>query len=146
PAQLVVFFDKRDLQSVLAGADGSRVSGRAGPDDGNVIDCLWQGCLRDAADIDEERMGNELEIVNHAVSPLPHPPTLSFAFPRAQASNRVMGKLLPPLLTLVLSVSALAADLSGTARVISIRKYEHGRIVYWEDRVPIYDGNPVYDI
>src|SRR4051812_31390010 len=41
-AELVVFLDERGLQAKLAGADGGGVTGRAGANDGNVIDRLWQ--------------------------------------------------------------------------------------------------------
>jgi hypothetical protein len=30
--------------------------------------------------------------------------------------------------------------------VLSVKAYEHGRIAFWEGRVPIYDGYPFYDI
>jgi hypothetical protein len=33
-----------------------------------------------------------------------------------------------------------------TAKVVSIQKHAQGRVAYWEGRVPIFDGNPVYDI
>jgi len=32
------------------------------------------------------------------------------------------------------------------AKIVSIKKHAQGRVTYWEGRVPIFDGNPVYDI
>jgi hypothetical protein len=49
------------------------------------------------------------------------------------------------LLTTMLATYALASDLT-TAQVLSIKKYERGRISYWEGGIPIYDDYPVYDI
>jgi hypothetical protein len=33
-----------------------------------------------------------------------------------------------------------------TAKVLSIQNHSQGRITHWEGRVPIFDGQPVYDI
>src|SRR4051812_10855940 len=41
-AELVVFLNEGDFQAKLAGADGGCVTGRAGANDGNVVDRLWQ--------------------------------------------------------------------------------------------------------
>jgi hypothetical protein len=43
-------------------------------------------------------------------------------------------------------VSASADEGLQKARVVSIKKYSQGRIVFWEGRTPIFDGNPLYDI
>jgi hypothetical protein len=43
-------------------------------------------------------------------------------------------------------VSASAGESLQKARVVSIKKYSQGRIVFWEGRTPIFDGNPLYDI
>ena len=43
-------------------------------------------------------------------------------------------------------VAASGDDSLQKARVVSIKKYSQGRIVFWEGRTPIFDGNPVYDI
>jgi hypothetical protein len=41
-------------------------------------------------------------------------------------------------------VSASADEGLRKARVVSIKKYSQGRIVFWEGRTPIFDGNPLY--
>jgi hypothetical protein len=33
-----------------------------------------------------------------------------------------------------------------TAKILSIQNHSQGRITHWEGRVPIFDGQPVYDI
>jgi hypothetical protein len=43
-------------------------------------------------------------------------------------------------------VFASADEGLQTARVVSIKRHPQGRIAYWEGRVPIFDGHPVYDI
>ncbi len=48
-------------------------------------------------------------------------------------------------LLLVTTVS-VAADGVGTAKIESIEAHKQGRIAYWEGRVPIFDGYPLYDI
>jgi hypothetical protein len=48
------------------------------------------------------------------------------------------------LLLGILMSFAVAEEL--TAKVLSIREYENGRISYFTSKVPIYDGQPVYDI
>jgi hypothetical protein len=47
---------------------------------------------------------------------------------------------------LLLTTSIMAAEDAKTAKVVSVKAHEHGRIAYWEGRVPIYDGYPLYDI
>ena len=42
-------------------------------------------------------------------------------------------------------VSASADEGLRKARVVSIKKYSQGRIVFWEGHTPIFDGNPLYD-
>ena len=42
-AELAFFFNQRDFQAILAGANGRRVTGRAAADDGDVIDGFSQG-------------------------------------------------------------------------------------------------------
>jgi hypothetical protein len=42
-AKLVLFFDEAGLQSKLAGAESGRVSAGTSSDNGNVINCVWQG-------------------------------------------------------------------------------------------------------
>jgi hypothetical protein len=32
------------------------------------------------------------------------------------------------------------------ARIIAVKNYEHGRIAFWEGRVPVFDEFPFYDI
>jgi hypothetical protein len=49
------------------------------------------------------------------------------------------------LAILLLGTCALASEIT-TAQVISVKKYDRGRIGYWEGNVPIYDDRPVYDI
>jgi len=48
-------------------------------------------------------------------------------------------------LTLSLTVLSFASELK-TAKIVSVKNYEQGRIAYWEGNIPIYDGFPVYDI
>jgi hypothetical protein len=33
-----------------------------------------------------------------------------------------------------------------TARILSVKTYDHGRIAFWEGHVPVYDNYPFYDI
>lgn len=42
-AELAFFFNQRDFQAILAGANGRRVTGRTAADDGDVIDGFSQG-------------------------------------------------------------------------------------------------------
>jgi hypothetical protein len=49
------------------------------------------------------------------------------------------------LLTTVLTTFAVASEIIK-AKVISVKTYERGRIVYWEGGTPIYDDRAVYDI
>jgi hypothetical protein len=46
---------------------------------------------------------------------------------------------------LMTSLSHAANDVK-TAKVLTVKAYERGRIAFWEGRVPIYDGYPFYDI
>jgi hypothetical protein len=58
-----------------------------------------------------------------------------------------MKPLFIPLVTLLLLTSVvLAADDVKTAKVLAVKAYPQGRLAYWEGRVPIYDGYPLYDI
>jgi len=41
---------------------------------------------------------------------------------------------------------ASAGDGLQKAKVVSVQKHAQGRIVFWEGRVPVFDGYPVYDI
>jgi hypothetical protein len=43
------------------------------------------------------------------------------------------------------SLAHAASDVK-TAKVVSVKAYDRGRIAFWEGRVPIYDGYPFYDI
>ena len=49
-------------------------------------------------------------------------------------------------MVLAVVVIAWSAEPVIIAKVGAIKKYGHGHILYWEGRVPIYDGRPVYDI
>jgi hypothetical protein len=59
-----------------------------------------------------------------------------------------------PIMRRVLLIAVLVTPLVAlhaehgppTAKVVSIKKHAQGRVVHWEGRVPIFDGNPVYDI
>jgi hypothetical protein len=52
-----------------------------------------------------------------------------------------------PLVTVLLATSLVfAAEDVRTAKVLAVKAYDHGRIAFWEGRVPIYDGYPFYDI
>jgi hypothetical protein len=50
------------------------------------------------------------------------------------------------ILSLLLLVSLAFAEGTQTAKVLSVKAYDRGRIAYWEGRVPIYDGYPFYDL
>ncbi|PWT89809.1 MAG: hypothetical protein C5B55_10710 [Blastocatellia bacterium] len=43
-------------------------------------------------------------------------------------------------------LSAFAEQGLQTAKILFIRTHPQGRINHWEGRVPIFDGQPVYDI
>src|SRR5205807_72937 len=43
-AEIRVLLNESGFQAVLAGADGSGISGRAAANHGNVINCVWQSC------------------------------------------------------------------------------------------------------
>jgi hypothetical protein len=40
----------------------------------------------------------------------------------------------------------VVAEDAETAKIESIKAHKQGRIAYWEGRVPIFDGYPLYDI
>lgn len=46
---------------------------------------------------------------------------------------------------LLLSLAAYASELT-TAKVVAVKDYSSGRIAFYEQNLPIYDGYPVYDI
>lgn len=51
------------------------------------------------------------------------------------------------VVTLLLMIAAaFASDDVKTAKVLAVKKYDQGRIAYFEGRVPIFDGYPFYDI
>lgn len=50
------------------------------------------------------------------------------------------------LTTVLLTTVSVAADDVITAKIESIKAHKQGRIAYWEGRVPIFDGYPLYDI
>ena len=47
---------------------------------------------------------------------------------------------------LLVTCLVYAASDVKTAKVLSVKAYDRGRIAFWEGRVPIYDGYPFYDI
>jgi hypothetical protein len=49
------------------------------------------------------------------------------------------------LLALVIGAFAASAE-DLTAKVVAIKKYDNGRVNFWEGYTPVYDGRPVYDI
>jgi hypothetical protein len=49
------------------------------------------------------------------------------------------------LVAALLVTTSVAQDFVP-ATVIAIKKYDRGRIQYWEGRVPIYEDRPVFDI
>jgi hypothetical protein len=58
-----------------------------------------------------------------------------------------MTRLAIPIVSLLLIASlAYASSEVKTAKVVSVKAYDRGRIAFWEGRVPIYDGYPFYDI
>ena len=50
------------------------------------------------------------------------------------------------LILLMVANLVFAAEVNKTAKVVSVKEYDQGRIAYWEGRVPIYDHRPFYDI
>jgi hypothetical protein len=50
------------------------------------------------------------------------------------------------ILPLLLMATLTSAEDLQTAKVAAVKAYKHGRIAYWEGRVPIYDDYPFYDI
>jgi hypothetical protein len=50
------------------------------------------------------------------------------------------------IIPLLLITTLIWADEMQTAKVLTVKTYDPGRIAYWEGRVPIYDGNPFFDI
>jgi len=59
-----------------------------------------------------------------------------------------MKRIVVALLLLFLSASAGFATTHEvtTAKILAVKAHEHGRIAYWEGRVPIFDDYPFYDI
>jgi hypothetical protein len=58
-----------------------------------------------------------------------------------------MRRLGLPIIVMLLMTSFLhAASDVKTAKVLTVKAYDRGRIAFWEGRVPIYDGYPFYDI
>jgi hypothetical protein len=45
-----------------------------------------------------------------------------------------------------LVVTASPEEPVMSAKVVAVKKYDHGHILYWEGLVPIYDRRPVYDL
>jgi hypothetical protein len=63
------------------------------------------------------------------------------------ASNLSMKRLAISIILMLLFASlSYAVDNVKTAKVVSVKAYERGRIAFWEGRVAIYDGYPFYDI
>jgi hypothetical protein len=63
------------------------------------------------------------------------------------ASNTGMKRIGNPIVSMLLVASLVhAASDVKTAKVLAVKAYDRGRIVFWEGRVPIYDGYPFYDI
>jgi len=58
----------------------------------------------------------------------------------------IMGRVLLIAVLMALCVVVHAENGPPTAKIVSIKKHAQGRVTYWEGRVPIFDGNPVYDI
>src|SRR5262249_49412190 len=50
------------------------------------------------------------------------------------------------LLILVVVVCASSEEPVITAKVVSVKKYDHGHILYWEGLIPVFDRRPVYDL
>ena len=50
-----------------------------------------------------------------------------------------------PALILATTLVFANEDLQ-TAKVLAVKKYDRGRIAFWEGRAPIYDDYPFYDI
>jgi hypothetical protein len=63
------------------------------------------------------------------------------------ASNSPVKGLAILFVTLLLVASfAVTTDVLQTAKVLTVKAHERGRIAHWEGRVPIYDDYPFYDI
>src|SRR5262249_57360612 len=58
----------------------------------------------------------------------------------------IMGRVLLVAVLMAPFVVVHAENGPPTAKIVSIKKHAQGRVTYWEGRVPIFDGNPVYDI
>src|SRR5215470_1357897 len=58
----------------------------------------------------------------------------------------IMGRVLLIAVLMALCVVVHAENGPPRAKIVSIKKHAQGRVTYWEGRVPIFDGNPVYDI
>ena len=50
------------------------------------------------------------------------------------------------LILLMVTNLVFAAEVNRTATVVTVKKYDQGRIAYWDGRIPIYDHRPFYDI
>ena len=57
--------------------------------------------------------------------------------------KRISGSV---LVLFVLTALAFGAEGVKTAKVLEVKAHNNGRIAYWEKRVPIYDGYPLYDM
>src|SRR6202142_779120 len=58
-----------------------------------------------------------------------------------------MRRVVIPIVSMLLMTSLVhAASDVKTAKVLTVKAYDRGRIAFWEGRVPIYDGYPFYDI
>ena len=59
-----------------------------------------------------------------------------------------MKRVWSALIVVLFLGSSLAFAESGleTAKVLSVKKYDRGRIAFWEGNIPVYDGYSFYDI
>jgi hypothetical protein len=69
-------------------------------------------------------------------------------FPLPKRTTMRVPLVVPFVLITTLAFTVEEAKIDGLkiAKVVALKKYEQGRIVRWEGRVPVFDDYPFYDI
>ena len=57
-----------------------------------------------------------------------------------------MKRVWAPILLVLFSALLVSAEETQSAKLLSVKAYDHGRIAFWEGRVPVYDGYPFFDL
>lgn len=57
-----------------------------------------------------------------------------------------MKRVWAPTLLVLFSALLVSAEETQSAKLLAVKAYDHGRIAFWEGRVPVYDGYPFYDL